>query len=340
MIHETLATVKFPLVKYASNISEVLSSHEVSFVDKQKTVEFNNADTLSLLGLSWTPRTDQLGVSIKCSEVESQIGSTKRTILSFVSKIFNPLGILSPVTVTGKILIQDLWREELKWDDQVSTVAQKRFDEYCKNLLKLTNFSLVHPYPNYGKGEHQLVDFSDASESAYAAVIYLRTKINNKATSSIICSKTRIAPIKALTIPRLELLGALLQAKLLDRVCKNFHIEKDQTYAFSDSTITLAWIKGPVEKAKIFIRNRQNVINAILPLRHWHYVKTTENPADLATCGLSADQFCENEGFWKQGPSWIIDDFKSNVESINVKNEAPDSDQVLVVNTKRHDMKK
>jgi hypothetical protein len=168
----------------------------------------------------------------------------------------------------------------------------------------------------------ELVGFSDASPKAYSAVVFIRvTDSENRVSSSLVCAKTRVAPVKAITIPRLELLGAELLVKLFTRVRALLKVNGpiENSYAFCDSQIVLAWIRGPREKCEVFVRNRIASIESHFPRGCWKYVKSEQNPADLATRGLSASQFIKSFSLWSEGPSWIVNNFDCilSVDNIN-----------------------
>ncbi len=156
-----------------------------------------------------------------------------------------------------------------------------------------------------------MIGFSDASEQAYAAVLYLRLiNASNQITSILIGSKTKVAHLKALTIPRLELCGMVLLAKLTLRVRKILDIEPNNVFCFSDSTIALSWLRGPTDKYQVFVRNRSNVINTIVPASRWFHINGDQNPADLCTRGITATKFLQSRLYWNHGPEWLTENFE------------------------------
>ncbi len=315
IVHDTLSKASLPLVKYSSNSSQLLNSLDNKLVDSLKTVEFNNSEEISVLGLKWMPEDDLLAVKLN-SEKLTCTKFTRRNVLSLISKIFDPLGLLAPVTVTGKIIVQDIWKEEIGWDTQVSQNLHSKIQGYLKSLANLNEVAFKRLYvENYMRCKRQLLGFCDASEQAYAAVVYLRCEDINGAKCTLICSKNRVAPIKNLTIPRLELLGTVLLSKLCDRVRKILDIAVTDTYCFCDSTIALSWLRGPAENYHVFIKNRAQFVNSILPISQWHYVKGDQNVADLCTRGITASKFKDIQSTWENGPEWILTHFEEYVEA-------------------------
>lgn len=151
----------------------------------------------------------------------------------------------------------------------------------------------------------ELHGFSDASERAYGACIYVRTVSNNgEASCNLMCSKSRVAPLKPTTIPRLELCAALLLAQLMNKVTRAIEINVKCAYYWTDSTITLVWINSTAKQFKTFVANRVGEIQDRTDASNWRHVKTQENPADLLSRGVSAQGLMQSSLWW-QGPSWL-----------------------------------
>lgn len=313
LIHDLLSSARLPLRKYASNSRELLERIESGLVEEGRTLNFESQGILSILGINWNPTLDKFAVRIELPpDVCTANTLTKRKLSSVIAKTFDPLGLVSPITIVGKLLLQQVWREEIGWDDLVSEKVRVRFADYVRDLRLLENFQIPRVY-SLIEAEDQLIGFCDASESAYSAVVYLR-RSNNKGTSAVIVAgKTRVAPIKEITIPRLELLGAVSLVKLILRISSNLMIKTENIYCFCDSTIALSWIKGPSSKYETFVRNRSAFINLKLPFNHWRYVKSSENPADLCTRGISAESLIDRRLFWLHGPVWLNDEFDDHL---------------------------
>jgi hypothetical protein len=146
--------------------------------------------------------------------------------------------------------------------------SKKILKSYCKSLASLNSTSFPRRYSPYKPKTVQLLSFCDASPKAYSTAIYIRTADSEERVSSrLVCAKTRVAPIKTITIPRLELQGALMLVKLVNRVRKLLNIDMDCVYAFCDSQITLAWIRGPGENYETFVRNRVLVVQSLCPYK-------------------------------------------------------------------------
>lgn len=297
----------FKLRKFASNSQRFLKTLP-SDLRAVKTLENDVIDQgeLTVLGVSWVPDKDEIGVQTKidCRATEQTI--SRRIALSIISKTFDPLGLLAPALITGKMLLQDFWKEEKEWDALTSDEISEKFRSYIKSVQTLNNIRI--PRQIFEHKLDAIFAFGDASEKAYCAAVYARyVNENDERFCRLICSKTRVAPIKAVIIHKLELQAAKLLADLAKRVCHDLNINKERVIAFSDSTAVLCWLSKPANDWKIFVGNRVEKIVEIIPFRNWRFVKTYANPADKATRGLSAEEFNarENYDLWFNGPKFL-----------------------------------
>lgn len=242
-VSSALASVKFLLRKYQSNSKEFLKQIDPKLIATSNSKLLGAESFIFVLGLVWYTETDGFSVSLNCNEIPNVI--TKRIVLSVSSKVFDVLGILSPVIVRAKLILQDLWREKLKWDDPISENLRKKFLSYYNDLKKLTNFSIDRRLSamNVIK-EKQLIGFCDASTRAYCAVVYQRSMdLNGNTNIRFVRGKTRVAPLKVLRISRLELMFAVMLSQLVSRITSNLEILERSIVLFSDSTAVLSWLK-------------------------------------------------------------------------------------------------
>lgn len=147
--------------------------------------------------------------------------------------------------------------------------------------------------------------FSDALQTAYRAVVYLRTlHVDTSVSTSIIFAKLRVAPLRSQTIPRLELTAAQLLSSLLGYLSKLLHLPREYLFAWSDSTIVLAWLDKAPSTLETFVRHHVAAIQETIPRSRWRHVPTNSNPADLASRGASASTLTTSS-LWKKGLDWL-----------------------------------
>lgn len=173
---------------------------------------------------------------------------TKRFLVSDIAKTFDVLGWFSPSIVIAKILLQRAWEHRIDWDDDVPNTIVEVWIRWRSELKLLSNKHIPRCYMYFPKQpkvkSFELHGFCDASETAYAAVAYIRAiSSTGQPLTSLITAKTKVAPIKRLTIPRLELCGALILARMLHYLKSLFKLPLGKVHAWTDSTIVLCWMK-------------------------------------------------------------------------------------------------
>ena len=294
----------FPMRQWCSNSSKVIDSIPTNLRDKVLTFSDANSEVIRTLGLEWDPNHDVF--QFKPNLPKASL--TKRHILSAVSRIFDPLGLISPILIRAKAFLQSLWLEKLEWDQVISNKLATEWITLENDIFYMKKIEIPRLVAIKNATNYILNGFCDASKTAYAAVIYLVSQDKDGNTkSNLLCSKTKVAPIKTITIPKLELCGTLLLAKLTEKVMNSITIKIDKINLWCDSQVCLCWITSSTPNSQIFVRNRVNQINNILkPYQHdWLYVKSKLNPADMASRGTSGTQLNKNELWW-QGPEFIL----------------------------------
>lgn len=197
------------LRQWASNQSDLISDLSENTNDY---VRLDTEETIKTLGILWNPHNDDIMYAVNINPIQK---ITKRSILSQLASLFDPLGLLGPVIVTGKILMQDLWKLKIDWDESLPLQYHTNWLNYYSELSLLKEFKLKRMVNIKNYKTMQLHGFSDASEKAYGACIYVRSvNINNEVQTHLLCAKSRVAPVKTQTLPRLELCAATLLIKL------------------------------------------------------------------------------------------------------------------------------
>nr|CAI5847193.1 unnamed protein product [Callosobruchus analis] len=278
----------FHLRKWISNIPEVVT--KIGGDDSSEViVDFGEKGTTKTLGLYWAVSKDMLNYCIKLSTSLTLV--TKRTILSEISRIFDPLGLISPCVILVKILLQELWMLKLSWEDTVPSGIAEYWKKLRSDFYQLETLNIQRQIVCREYSSIQLHGFCDASSKAYSAAVFC--------TSFIGSSKNRVAPLKALTIPR----GALVLVELVQRIKGALTLKIDSIYLWCDSTVVLSWIATSPHLLQTFVSNRVAKIQELSQGDDWYHVKTDENPADLVFRGVPTGKLIYE--LWFTGPSWL-----------------------------------
>ena len=305
-----LQTAGMTLRKWASNHPSFLKSIPKELQETQQTLSLDNKDGVTTLGLLWIPTTDQLQVKNITTQVlrTDPTTSTKRKVLATTASIFDPLGLFSPAVIVYKMFLQRLWQDQLQWDQPLPANFQQEWNQMHQSLSQLFQIKMNRKVICPSATNIQIHGFCDSSEKAYGACIYIRSIDSNQKTScELLCSTSRVAPLKQLTIPRLELCAAALLAKLYKKVTCALNITIHEFHLWTDSSIVLAWIQGPCNKWKTFVSNRVSLIQELTATATWHHVPSQFNPADLISRGIDPVPLLHSTLWWK-GPPWLLQD--------------------------------
>ncbi|XP_055542991.1 uncharacterized protein LOC129728568 [Wyeomyia smithii] len=272
----------FPIHKWCSNSQEFLEHIPVDEQEKMDASENRGVNSaIKVLGLRWNPTTDSLSIANHTNPSVPKL-LTKRILYSEIAKFFDPLGLVSPVIVKAKLLAQQQWQAKIGWDDPV--------DDNIKEQCAVT-------YDVHG--------FSDASTVAYGACIYLRSLFaDGPASLCLLTSKSKLAPLEELSIPRKELCAALLLSRLMQKVLPALTMKIQETVLWSDSTIVLAWIKKPLNQLQQYVRNRIALIQEQTSEHRWKHVRSQQNPADIISRG-QLPEYLQNNPLWWSGPEFL-----------------------------------
>ncbi|GFS52306.1 pao retrotransposon peptidase superfamily [Trichonephila clavipes] len=301
-IAHVLSTRGFHLRKWNSNSTEFLAQFsDHSYHDTRVEFSKDYNESFKVLGLFWNSSNDTFGFQ---PSLELTPPLPKRRILSESSKIFDPLGLLSPCTVFMKIFYQKLWLIKTDWDSPIPQQLTEDFLKFQK-AFNATNYLTVPKWVTLtAHNTVELHGFAGASSLAYAAAIYCRLKHNGKIKVQLLVSKTKVAPVKQVSIPRFELCGAHLLSKLFKSVLRTLKHYNFDVFDWTDSKIVLSWLSSHPRKWKTFVANRISEIMEVLPPKHWRHVPSKENPADIPSRGI--DPKCLPDcKLWWQGPPWL-----------------------------------
>jgi len=266
-----------------------------------------NADhraAVPVLGLQWKVAEDVLQLA---KPKERAAETTKRGILSHVASNFDPLGLMIPVNMKAKLIMQKIWTltkddgSKYDWDDSLPSELQEEWLATRREMHKAATEITIPRHSGLGTSM-TIHTFVDASAKAYGAAVYGVSD----GVSTLLMAKGRVAPKKALTIPKLELTAASLGARLTKYVCDTYaaDVKIEGIYMWSDSQVALRWIASK-EVLPAYVQNRKLEVQQAVPDARWDYVDTTENPADLITRPVSAQKLA-NSTLWWHGPRWTV----------------------------------
>ena len=274
------------------------------------------SDENKILGLLWDKNTDAIIFDFKEIFSKFVVNPTKRSILQSIASIYDPLGLINPLTVRMKIIFQDICSEKFGWDDELS---EKFRIEWNIILSDLKRIDCIRVQRNYCFLEitDQIISvqvhaFSDASKRLYAASVYLRFQLKTGIIQTVLLtSKSRILSAKKIvTIPKAELLGVLLMTEICTAVIKSLSsvYTLDKIYYWTDSTIVYCWVLNYKKKYDSYVQKRLEKIRSILHHPYCNELKlvpSKSNPADIGTRGVSPKNL-SNSDLWFQGPKFLL----------------------------------
>lgn len=303
-VRQVLIAGGFRLVNWACNHPAVLNA--VPSEERAKSlIDIGGPDPAQerILGVKWDPAGD----SFVCewSQPRDTAWPTKRSLLASVMRVFDPLGFIACLTIRAKILLQDVWRAKTDWDEGLTEDHEARWRDWL-TAVEAARTRIPRCCRFDPKAEASLHLFADASEQACCAVAYLveRHTDGGPARVSFLGAKTKVAPLRPISIPRLELQAALMAARFAASIRREMSLTIARTWYWSDSTTVLHWIRTDPRAHNAFVANRLGEIDELTCLRDWRWVPTKMNPADAGTRDGELPDTSE-AGLWFQGPAFI-----------------------------------
>ncbi|XP_062704139.1 uncharacterized protein LOC134286530 [Aedes albopictus] len=305
----------FELRNWLSNSNDVLTAlGETKSGEDKRFAADKQGDYERVLGLLWSTLEDAFSFSTVMKQDISNLITTgerptKRQMLKCLMSLFDPLGFLSLFVVHGKILLQEVWRTGAQWDEKVNDDLYLRWKNWTQLFEAVSRLKIPRCYFSGATKERyqnlQLHLFVDASESAYCAVAYFRT-INNEGIPecALVAAKTKVAPLKTQSIPRLELLAAVLGARLSKFIEENHTLRITRKVFWSDSATVLSWLRADHRRYKQFVACRIGELLTITDVDTWRWVPSKQNPADIATKWGSGPDLNANS-VWFKGPAYL-----------------------------------
>ncbi|XP_063052707.1 uncharacterized protein LOC134447256 [Engraulis encrasicolus] len=256
-----------------------------------------------ILGIQWSMETDTFTFNNDTKDYPS----TRRGILSAVASLYDPLGFVAPFSLKGKCILQELCNTGAGWDDPIPASLQPRWEEWKNERRTLRQ--IVIPRCNASSNLSKIVKielhhFADASSAGYGACSYLRYRDEKgKIHCSLVMAKARVAPLKVLSIPRLELSAAVTAARMSVMLKSELQMKIDEEFFWTDSQVVLAYISNEARRFHVFVANRVQLIRSSTDAKQWHYIDTAQNPADLASRGAHIEEITASN--WLCGPKCL-----------------------------------
>ncbi|CAB4004899.1 Hypothetical predicted protein [Paramuricea clavata] len=291
----------FRLHKLVSNSKEVLQSlppEERASGIKNLNLDHEKLPVERALGVQWCVESDTLQFKNEMSERPA----TRRGVLLAVSSVFDPLGLLSPFVLEGKRILQKLCKQGTSWDEKIPDNLLPRWEKWQRNLPLLNALQLRRCYKPQVFGKIKTVElhnFSDASSYGYGQCSYLRlVDDQNRIYCTLVMAKSRVAPLKPITISRLELTAALVSAKISDFLQKELEYDEMKIFYWTDSKVVLGYIANDARRFHVFVSNGVQQIRDLTSPSQWRYVDTKSDPADFASRGMGAEDIISRTEWW------------------------------------------
>ncbi|VDN29658.1 unnamed protein product [Gongylonema pulchrum] len=260
--------------KAQMNMREFLSN-PIQFNKSIPESDRKKEQLTKVLGIMWNSTTDTL--CVRLPNIEGEV--MKRKILQGIASIFDPLGLISPAILPAKVLLQNFWRKNYRWDDKINAEEASEWERIIKEWK---NACIEIPRKAATKKDLKEIHFfTDVSLHAYATAVYVRSRSQKETSCSLVFAKTRLCPVKGTTIPRAELLAVLIGIRAMQFVNKQLNLQNIPAYLWTDSMCVLKWIRNHARMQPRFIQNRlEEIRKANIRFK---YVSSKDNPADIAS---------------------------------------------------------
>ena len=293
------------LHKFISNNRAVIESIPESerAADVKLDIPSEQLPIERVLGVQWSVELDCFGFSIILKDQPL----TRRGVLSTVASVYDPLGFLAPLMLRAKRILQEVCQKGLNWDDPISEDVRPRWEQWKSDLLRLKELQITRCFEKRNmdrRKTYELHNFADASTYGYGQCSYLRVRDENENVNvTLVMGKSRVAPSKIVTVPRLELTAAVVSAKVGAMLKEELNYANLKQYFWTDSKVVLGYINNEAKRFHTFVANRVQTIRSSSDPKEWRYIDTSNNPADHASRGLRVEELMKSN--WFSGPSFL-----------------------------------
>ena len=305
VIRESVDSLKcggFNLTKFIVNDSgmqaEIASEHKV------EVKEIAPDSTSRALGVCWSVSGDHFFYVYRQAS-DDGVSITRRSILRQVCTLYDPLGLIAPIIMKGRMLFQEVTRLKLQWDEVVPddiAVQWRSWERSLEDLSSMRFDRCLIPTP-FVDGVAELIHFCDASSRGYGACSYVRIITKDAQVRVVlVMSKGRVAPIHTISIPRLELCAAVQAIRLDVLLRREMNIAFVKSTYFTDSQIVLGYIRNETKRYKVFVSNRVSEIRRHSSSAQWHYVESSLNCSDVLSRGCLGGDVPSS---WWTGPDFL-----------------------------------
>jgi len=315
---EMFNEISWNMVDFRSNSEEVLKQLPHESIDKELLLDLSSEEDMTsrkVLGLFWDPKKDIFtfqmtnNLELLTLSLEHDYRPTKREVLSFIMKIFDCLGLISHFHIRGRMILQAIWRRGIAWEQHIPEDIYESWIKWLKKFEEIQKLEIPrhYGYDSTRSSNVELHVFVDASPEAYAAVAYLRFTTNHQIQVAQIMAKCRVAPVKYASVPKLELMAAVIGARIAN-VIKTQHkrLKIMSTTFWSDSITVLRWLYSPSLKLQQFVAPRISEIQESTNVNDWRYISSEENVADDGTKWNDVD-FSSSDHRWIKGPQFLYE---------------------------------
>ena len=310
-LKQLLSRGGFNLTKFASHSLSIVKSVEIK--DRAKTlakldIDGDHLPVESVLGSGWCLQEDKLVFLFTVPDNPD----TRRGVLGSTTALFDPMGHVAPVIIQAKFVVQDTCRRQYQWDQHLEADLKVKWEQWIKDIgtigdlqfdrcLLPAGYNLKMPDLSF-----QLHFYSDTSERAYGSAVYFRVLADGVPVSSkLILAKGKVAPIKQMSIPRLEFAGAYVSVQLLLVLLTSLEVKISECVFWTDSTVVLHYLNNDTKRFKTFVANRVGFIHSHTTVEQWRHVPTRLNPADILSRGCMVSELTGNM-LWSMGPFYLL----------------------------------
>ena len=275
-----------------------MKSLDPALIASKVKVDFSEPINERALGVHWHVNDDSFFYTI---QQPAEI-YTRRKVLSVIASVFDPMGLVSPFILLGKQILQEVCSLGLDWDAPLPDPLIARYKDWCEQLSRLSEIRIrrcVKP-ADFDVSAIEFHHFSDASVTGYGVCSYIRLiDSTGKISVRLVFAKSRVSPIKPMTVPRLELTAAVLATRCSVMLEREFKFSNSVKHFFyTDSTVVLGYISNSTRRYQVFVANRVGTIQSLTSVSQWSHVSGKENPADIGFFWLTIFVRSLRVSFW------------------------------------------